>query len=278
MSERGLLDDMVAVGARLAADNAVPALSFRGVTFSYGQAPLLRGLDLDVPAGCVTGVLGPNGCGKSTLLKLADGLVRAQAGMVLAGGRDVSTMPARERARMIALLPQVHRTPSMTVRDLVMCGRYARMGTFGRAGAEDLAAVDEALRELDLTALAGKPARRLSGGERQRAFLAMVLAQGARTLLLDEPTTYLDVSAAHETMALARRLNRERGVTVVAVIHDIDLALRMCDRIVVLDGRAVCAAGAPMDPVVLSAIEGVFGIDVVPVETPRGRAYATFPR
>lgn len=265
---------------------AAPALEFRGVSFSYGapvgveleRRAVIDGFSLSIPAGGITGIVGPNGCGKSTLLKLADGLLRPQVGRVLVSGRDVAAMSSCERARAIALLPQVHRTPSMTVRDLVMCGRYARMGVFGRAGAADTAAVDEALRALDLVDLARKPARSLSGGERQRAFLAMVLAQGADTLLLDEPTTYLDVAAAHETMALARRLNRERGITAVVVIHDIDLALRSCDHIVVMGSGSVRAEGAPRDPEVLAAIGEAFGASVLPVDTALGRAYAVFAR
>lgn len=268
--------------------STVPALSYQGVSFSYGGrggratdagiVPLIQGLSLDIPSGCVTGIVGPNGCGKSTLLKLADGLLRPSAGTVLVEGRDVCGMSARERARRVAMLPQVHRTPSMTVHDLVMCGRYARMGAFGRASAEDERAVDDALSELRLGGIARKRARSLSGGERQRAFLAMVVAQEAGVLLLDEPTTYLDVHAAFETMELARGLNRRRGVTVIAVIHDLDLALRSCDRLVVMCDGTVLAQGEAGDATVLSAVERAFDVDVLPVETPRGRAYAAFAR
>lgn len=260
----------------------VPALAFRDVSFSYGQAaePVLDRFSLIVSTGRVTGIVGPNGCGKSTLLKLADGLLRPREGLVSVCGRDVSRLPSRERARLVALLPQVHRTPSMTVRDLVMCGRYARMGAFGRAAERDRAAVDEAMREMGIERLAGKPARSLSGGERQRAFLAMAVAQEAEVLLLDEPTTYLDARAAHETMSLAHELNRSRGIAVVAVIHDLDLALRSCDELVVLDGRGEgpLAQGPAADASVLGAMERAFGVRVVPVDTPCGRAFATFPR
>lgn len=270
--------------------SAVPALSYRDVSFSYAdrggraagagaEAPrLIQGLSLDIPSGCVTGIVGPNGCGKSTLLKLADGLLRPSAGAVLVEGCDVFGMSARERAQRIAMLPQVHRTPSMTVRDLVMCGRYARMGAFGRASAEDERAVDDALSELGLGGIARKRARSLSGGERQRAFLAMVVAQEAGVLLLDEPTTYLDIHAAFETMDLARDLNRRRGVTVIAVIHDLDLALRSCDRLVVMCDGAVLAQGEADDAAVLAAVERAFDVDVLPVDTSRGRSYAAFPR
>ena len=195
--------------------DATPALEFRDIACLCGPRPLFDGFDLEVPRGKVLGVLGPNGCGKSTLLGLADGLGMPARGTVLVGGRPVAGLSARERAGRIALLPQVHRTPSMRVRDLVACGRYAHMGPFGQLGEKDERAVDDALSLMGLRALAHRNARRLSGGERQRAFIAMALAQEADVLLLDEPTTYLDVSAAHELMSLVRRLVAERGTTVV---------------------------------------------------------------
>lgn len=290
-----------------------PALSFRNVSFSYidrgrgegrgqkrqgrgrqgdraaikpaGSEPkessrplLIDNLTLDIPAGRVTGIVGPNGCGKSTLLKLADGLLRPSAGSVLVAGDNVAALSSTERARRVAMLPQVHRTPSMSVRDLVMCGRYARMGFFGHPSAEDSRVVDAALAEFSLDEISRQPARSLSGGERQRAFLAMTVAQESDLLLLDEPTTYLDVRAAHETMRLARDLNRRRGITVVAVVHDLDLALRTCDKLVVMTRGSVRAQGKAGDPQVLGAIEQAFEVRVVPVDTPLGRAYAAFPQ
>lgn len=267
--------------------SAAAAISYRDIAFGYGATPVLDDFSLEVPAGRVVGIVGPNGCGKSTLLKLADGVVRPRSGDVAVAGRDVASLSARERARLVAMLPQVHRTPSMTVRDLVMCGRYAHMGAFGHAAAVDRAAVDRALSEVGIERLAEKPARALSGGERQRAFLAMAIAQEAETLLLDEPTTYLDVRAAHQTMELVRELNARRGTTVVAVIHDLDLALRACDELVVLGaadeaegesqcGAVVLAQGAPTCPSVLPAIERAFRVRVFPQDTPAGRAYAFF--
>lgn len=253
------------------------ALEFCDVSFSYGASPVLRGLSASIPAGRVVGIVGPNGCGKSTTLKLADGLLSPDSGEVRVLGRNLGVLSARERARLVALLPQVHRTPSMSVRDLVMCGRYAHIGVFGRPTAADERAVDEALAEVGIAPLAHKGARSLSGGERQRAFLAMAVAQDARVLLLDEPTTYLDVRAASETMALARQLHESRGTSVVAVIHDLDLALRTCDELVVMDGGAVLAQGPATDDAVLASIGRAFGVDVCPAQTPRGPVYGFFP-
>ena len=270
------------VGAAATSDPSAPsgpALEFADVSFAYAAAvPVLSGVSLALPEGGLTGIVGPNGCGKSTLLKLADGLLSPASGEVRAFGRPVAGLPARERARLVALLPQVHRTPSMSVRDLVMCGRYAHMGVFGRPTPADWRAVDEALAEVGIERLAHKPARGLSGGERQRAFLAMAVAQDARLLMLDEPTTYLDVRAACETMSLARQLVEGHGTTVVAVIHDLDLALRTCDRLVVMEAGSVRAQGRPGDAAVTDAIEHSFGVDCFRSETPRGVAYAFFPR
>ncbi len=259
--------------------DATPALEFRDIACRCGARPLFDGLDLAVPKGEVLGVLGPNGCGKSTLLGFADGLGTPARGTVFVGGEPVAALPARERAGRIALLPQVHRTPSMQVRDLVACGRYAHMGPFGQLGEKDERAVDEAISLMGLRALAHRNARRLSGGERQRAFIAMALAQEAGVLLLDEPTTYLDVRAAHELMALVRRLAAQRGMTVVAVLHDIDLALRFCDEVAVL-GRErptrLLAQGTPAEVAGGPALPAAFGVAAVPCERDGVRAYGLF--
>ena len=253
------------------------ALSFRGLNLAFGRKPLFESFDLDINAGALTGIVGPNGCGKSTLLRLADGLTSPDAGEVYVGGTPVQALSARERARRVALLPQVHRTPSTTVGKLVACGRYAHMGAFGHMGPADEAAVNEALELMGLKDLATRPARALSGGERQRAFVAMVLAQQAATMMLDEPTTYLDVRAAVELMELVRALS-ERGTTVVSVIHDLDLALRTCDEIVVLGGTPtqLLAQGCPDEVAGSGALARAFGVEVFASDTPCGRAYSFF--
>lgn len=253
-----------------------PALELRDVTFSYGERAVLDGLSLEVPAGSLTGIVGPNGCGKSTLLKLVDGLLAPAAGEVLVAGDPVAGLAAHERARRVAMLPQVHRTPSMTVEALVMCGRYAHMGTFGRADDRDRAAVARAMRATGVEGLAHKPARALSGGERQRAFIAMALAQEADTLLLDEPTTYLDPRAALDVMDLAAELVRGQGKTVAVVIHDLSLALRFCDRIAVIEDGRVAAVGSPAEILVQGVLERVFGISVAVTQTSAGPVYTCY--
>lgn len=251
-----------------------PAVELAGVSFSYGERSVLDGLDLSLSAGRLTGIVGPNGCGKSTLLRLVDGVLSPSAGRVLVEGETVQSLSARERAERIALLPQIHRTPSMTVEALVSCGRYRHMGVFGGLDARDRAIVSDAMRAAHVDHLAAKPARTLSGGERQRAFIAMVLAQRARTVLLDEPTTYLDPRAALDVMRLARELVREQGMTAAVVIHDLPLALRFCDRIAVMDGGRIVAAGTPEDILAQGVLERVFGVRIARIRIDGESVYA----
>lgn len=242
------------------------AVELRGVRFAYGEHAVLDGLSLALPAGCLTGIVGPNGCGKSTLLRVIDGVLGAAAGEVLVEGDALGSLPARERAERIALLPQIHRTPSMTVEALVSCGRYAHMGLFGGLTEQDRQIVADSMRVAGVEHLAHKAARTLSGGERQRAFIAMVLAQRARTVLLDEPTTYLDPRAALDVMRLARGLVHEQGMAGTVVIHDLPLALRFCDRIAVMDSGRIVAVGTPAEILDQGVLEQVFGVMIARIE------------
>lgn len=242
------------------------AVELRGVRFAYGEHAVLDGLSLALPAGCLTGIVGPNGCGKSTLLRVIDGVLEPAAGEALVEGDALDSLSARERAERIALLPQIHRTPSMTVEALVSCGRYAHMGLFGGLTEQDRQIVAESMRVAGVEHLAHKAARTLSGGERQRAFIAMVLAQRARTVLLDEPTTYLDPRAALDVMGLARGLVHEQGMTGAVVIHDLPLALRFCDRIAVMDGGCIVAVGTPAEILDQGVLEQVFGVMIAWME------------
>ena len=242
------------------------AVELRGVRFAYGEHVVLDGLSLALPAGCLTGIVGPNGCGKSTLLRVIDGVLEPAAGEALVEGDALDSLSARERAERIALLPQIHRTPSMTVEALVSCGRYAHMGLFGGLTEQDRQIVADSMRVAGVEHLAHKAARALSGGERQRAFVAMVLAQRARTVLLDEPTTYLDPRAALDVMGLARGLVHEQGMTGAVVIHDLPLALRFCDRIAVMDGGRIVAVGTPAEILDQGVLEQVFGVMIARME------------
>lgn len=264
-SGAGVAADVQVMGAADAA-RVDAAVELRDVRFAYGEHVVLAGLSLALPAGCLTGIVGPNGCGKSTLLRVIDGVLEPAAGEVLVEGDALDSLSARERAERIALLPQIHRTPSMTVEALVSCGRYAHMGLFGGLTEQDRQVVAESVRVAGVEHLAHKAARTLSGGERQRAFIAMVLAQRARTVLLDEPTTYLDPRAALDVMGLARGLVHEQGMTGAVVIHDLPLALRFCDRIAVMDSGRIVAVGTPAEILDQGVLEQVFGVMIARME------------
>jgi iron complex transport system ATP-binding protein len=255
-------------------------LTFQDISFGYGERKLFEGFSLAIPEGGITAVLGPNGCGKSTLLSLAEGMLKPACGAVLLSGTDTLSLSAKERARLLAMLPQVHRTPSMKVRDLVACGRYVHMGPFGQLEKADWDKVDEAISLMGLEGLRDRNARKLSGGERQRAFLAMAVAQGARTLLLDEPTTYLDVRAALDLMQLVRRLADEQRTTIVCVTHDVDLALRFSDGICVLGSARptqLLAEGTPEEIAGSSVLAASLGISAVRFAHAGEQAYGIFP-
>lgn len=256
---------------------AAPAIELRDVSFSYGKAPFIEGLSTQFEHGAITSVVGPNGCGKSTMVKLVDGFLRAQSGQVLVDGVPTLSLKAKERARQVAVLAQASRPPAMTVEALVACGRYPYQSHQGRLSREDREQVEYAMELANVTRFRDHELRLLSGGERQRAFIAMTLAQDTRLIVLDEPTTYLDIRACHETMQLVRRLNEEEGKTVVMVIHDLDLALRYSDRLLVMErGRAACA-GSVEEVLAAGALERAFGVCICPHEAEEGRAYTLFP-
>ncbi|RDC44681.1 ABC transporter ATP-binding protein [Adlercreutzia equolifaciens subsp. celatus] len=224
----------------------------------------MEGLSAAIPAGAVTSIVGPNGCGKSTLVKLAAGLLRPTAGRVEVAGHDTASLASRERAHLMAVLAQSSRVPPMTVEALVACGRHPHLGWGGRLGPDDRAAVEAAMERAGVAAFHNHDLRQLSGGERQRAHLARTLAQDTDLIVLDEPTTYLDISACHDLMALVRDLNRREGKTVAMVIHDLDLALRYSDYLVVMQKGRVAAQG-PTDEVLASgAVGDAFHMDICP--------------
>lgn len=245
------------------------AIRYEGVSFSYRPGvPFMEGLTAAIPAGAVTSIVGPNGCGKSTLVKLAAGLLRPTAGRVEVLGRDTGTLAPRERARLMAVLAQTSRIPPMTVEALVSCGRHPHLGWGGRLGPADRAAVEAAMERAGVAGFRNLDLRQLSGGERQRVQVARTLAQGSDLIVLDEPTTYLDISACHDLMALVRDLNRREGKTVAMVIHDLDLALRYSDYLVVMQKGRVADLG-PTDAVLASgAVGDAFSMDICPHDRP----------
>ncbi|MFF5103334.1 ABC transporter ATP-binding protein [Streptomyces sp. NPDC000134] len=221
-----------------------------GVHFGYPGRPVLQGVDLTVRPGELTALTGLNGCGKSTLLRLAAGLLRPDRGRVLLGGEDLAGLSRRATARRVALLHQsAPAVPGMTVRHLVRQGRYAARGPLGMLREGDDPVVRRALRDVGVERWADRDVDALSGGERQRVRLAMALAQDTRVLLLDEPTTYLDLHHQLDVLRTVVRLRAERGLTVVMVLHDLGHAARFAERIVALREGRVVADGTPEEVV-----------------------------
>ncbi|MGF7443648.1 Fe(3+) dicitrate ABC transporter ATP-binding protein FecE [Klebsiella michiganensis] len=218
-------------------------LRIEKLTAGYGGKRVINNLDLTLPSGKITALLGPNGCGKSTLLKCFSRLLTPIAGDVWLNDVPLNRLSARQLARRLALLPQQHHVPEgVTVRELVGYGRSPWLPLWGRLSAQDRQQVDSALQRTGIAALAEQPLTALTGGQRQRAFLALLLAQDTPLVLLDEPTTWLDIHHQVALMTLMREL-QTMGKTVVTVLHDLNQASRYCDHLVVLEGGRVQAQG-----------------------------------
>ena len=221
---------------------------FRNLSVSYGKKEVLRSLDVDVPRGKVVTVIGQNGCGKSTMLKTVSKAVTPKRGEVVFCDRRLGEYAPKKLAQQIAYLSQVHESPpDIDVRTLVSYGRYP-YSKFGRGLTQaDADIIDRALALTGLTALQDRILSTLSGGERQRAWIAMTIAQEPEILILDEPTTYLDVSYQVEVLELVKKLNRELGITIIMVLHDINLAARYSDVLMAVKGGRLYAAGTPAE-------------------------------
>lgn len=226
----------------------------------YGERLVLEGLDVELPAGELTMIVGPNGCGKSTLLRALARMVPVRAGTVELDGRPIGEYPTRQVARRLGLLPQSPVAPDgITVTDLVARGRYPHQGIFRQWSDADAVAVDEAMRRAGVTDLAERQVSQLSGGQRQRVWIAMALAQQTPILLLDEPTTYLDIAHQVEVLRLARSLQRD-GYTIVVVLHDLHLAFRYATQLLVMKDGRIVAQGNPCEIVTAELIEDVYGL------------------
>ena len=245
------------------------SLVARAVRAGYRDREVLRGVDLVARAGELIALIGPNGAGKSTLLRVAGGLLRPSSGSVTIDGVDVTTLDRRSIARHIAVVPQVFETLfPFTVREIVALGRTSRLGPLGTLGSEDARAVMRALDDIGATDLADRRIDRVSGGERQRAVLAMALAQEAGVLLLDEPTAHLDPAHQRATLDRVATLARVRGLAVVAVLHDLNLAAAFASRVVLLADGAVVRDGEPREVITGELVASVFGpgLRVVAIE------------
>ncbi len=233
-----------------------------GVTFGYGREPLLYDVHLRVQAGEMIGLLGPNGSGKTTLLRLLSGVYSPQQGKIFLEGHDLQQWGRRNIARRIAVVPQeLHMPFAFTVEQMVSLGRTPFVNFFGSLGARDERIVKDALQAATIESLADRVFNQLSGGERQRVMIAMALAQEPRLLLLDEPTSHLDIKYQIETLELVQFLNRERGVTVIAAMHDLNLAARYFPRLLLFQ-RGIVADAAPAEVLEPGVLRRVYGVDV----------------
>jgi iron complex transport system ATP-binding protein len=254
-------------------DPATPTGAVRlraeGVRLGYGERTIIDGLDLDVVEGTVTAVIGPNGCGKSTLLRSLARLLKPTAGHVYLDGKQIDSLPTREVAKVLGVLPQTPSAPEgLTVSDLVARGRHPHQAWYRQWSADDEDAVAQALEWTGIGDLADRPVDELSGGQRQRAWISMALAQGTDLLLLDEPTTYLDLAHQVEVLELVSRLNAELGRTVVMVLHDLNLAARYSSRLVAMRAGKIVSQGEPSDVMTQELLADVFHLDARVIPDP----------
>jgi iron complex transport system ATP-binding protein len=239
----------------------VHTLTATGLSAGYGEDEILHGLDLAVPPGKITVIVGANACGKSTLLRAMSRLLSPRKGQVLLDGKSIHRTPPRDLARTLGLLPQSPIAPEgITVADLVSRGRHPHQSLFSRWTRADDEAVDAALTATKTSDLAERPVDELSGGQRQRVWIAMALAQQTEILLLDEPTTFLDISHQVEVLDLLTDLNHARGTTVVMVLHDLNLAARYADYLVAMTDGSVHVSGLPQDVLTEDNVRQVFGL------------------
>lgn len=246
-----------------------PVLSTQGLVAGYEHKTILHGIDLEIPPGQVTVIMGANACGKSTLLKCMARLVQARQGRVCLDGKPLGSMPTKVLARHLGLLPQSPQVPEgITVADLVSRGRFPYQRWMAGLDTKDYVAIESALDLMGVSAIAHARVDELSGGQRQRVWIAMALAQETDILLLDEPTTFLDIAYQIEILDCLTALNRSRGTTMVMVLHDINLSARYADHLIAMSGGRVIAQGSPQEIISEELIKATFDLDSLVAEDP----------
>lgn len=241
----------------------------QGLSVGYDDRVVIEGLDVEIPDAAVTTIIGPNGCGKSTLLRAMSRLLHPREGVVLLDGADINHTKPKEVARKLGILPQNPVAPEgLTVADLVGRGRFPHQKWYQQASPDDEAAVASALEMTGTTDLADRHIDALSGGQRQRVWIAMTLAQGTDLLLLDEPTTYLDLAHSVEVLDLVYSLRTEHDKTVVMVLHDLNLAARYSDSLFVMTAGTIVAQGTPNEVITEELLDDAFGLNARVITDP----------
>ncbi|MGW7317139.1 ABC transporter ATP-binding protein [Streptomyces sp. NPDC054854] len=247
----------------------VQRLTAENVTLGYDQRVIAENLSVEIPDNSFTVIVGPNACGKSTLLRALSRMLKPSAGRVLLDGQAIASMPAKKVARTLGLLPQSSIAPDgITVADLVSRGRYPHQGLLRQWSPQDERIVNESMAATGVAELADRAVDELSGGQRQRVWIAMALAQQTPLLLLDEPTTYLDIQHQLDVLDLCAELHEQQGRTLVAVLHDLNHAARYATHLIALRGGVVVAEGPPAEVVTAGLVEEVFGVRCQIIEDP----------
>ncbi len=254
-------------------------LSAQDLATGYGQRRVIDELNLVIADHQVTTIIGPNGCGKSTLLRALARLVAPQAGQVVLDGKSIHALSTRHVATRLTLLPQTPLAPDgLLVRDLVGRGRHPHQSWLHQCSKDDETVIEQVMGWTSISDLAERPIDQLSGGQRQRAWIAMALAQNTELLLLDEPTTHLDLAHQVELLELVRRLNRERGRTIVMVLHDLNLAARYSDHLVVMAEGTIVAQGSPRSVLTAEVLQSSFGLKARIMTDPESGRPLVVPR
>jgi iron complex transport system ATP-binding protein len=253
-------------------------LEFKGVSAGYHGLPVIKDLTVSIREREIVGVLGPNGAGKTTLLRCITGLCRPLAGAIQLFDKDASQLDASERARLVAVVPQEVETPvAFTVQEIVMIGRTASLSRWSQPTKRDIGIVERAMVYTDVVDMRDRPFAELSGGEKQRTIVAMALAQEPRLILMDEATSHLDMNHRLEVMQIVERLNREQGVTVVMISHDLNLAAEFCQRLILMDHGQIVADGTPLEVLNEEILRRVYQCDVIVQRDPASGLVSVVP-